>query len=161
MPPFDLPKFMQETCKKHWLDLDEKSTKWTDETQGDAKLRLEYLKKHFKSSTTESTSTIPTLNAQIQSHFRKTQQSIVGQLTANLMSHDLMLHNTTPGQTWGDYAVYDCVGCHQTLYKNIRGGSGTTWPSSRKTLGISLDKARGRLTQEQRSGNSGISPNPS
>ncbi len=63
LPPFDLPKFMQETCKKHWLDLDEKSTKWTDETQGDAKLRLEYLKKHFKSSTTESTSTIPTSSA--------------------------------------------------------------------------------------------------
>ena len=124
LPPFDLPKFMQETCKKHWLDLDEKSTKWTDETQGDAKLRLEYLKKHFKSSTSESTATIPTLNAQIQSHFRKTQQSIVGQLTANLMSHDLMLHNTTPGQTWGDYAVYECVGCHQTLYKNIRGALG-------------------------------------
>ena len=40
---------------------------------------------------------------------------------ASLISQDLMHFNAENQMLHGDYGVYDCVGCHQTLYKQVRG----------------------------------------
>jgi len=121
LPPFDLAKFLDETCKKHWMELDAKSEKWTRAPSSKNDLRVEYLRKHFNE---KQDSAAGNLDAQIQGHFRKVQQSRVGQVMASLMSQDLMHHNAQNKQLYGDYGVYDCVGCHQTLYKQVRGATG-------------------------------------
>lgn len=121
LPPFDLAKFLDETCKKHWLELNAKSEKWTKAPSSPNDPRVEYLRKHFKVTQNSSAGE---LDDKIQGHFRKSQQSRVGQVMASLMSQDLMHYNAQNKQLHGDYGVYDCVGCHQTLYKQIRGASG-------------------------------------
>jgi hypothetical protein len=60
------------------------------------------------------------MNESIQKHFRKTQQSLVGQIVSSIVNHDLIFVSASQDAQWGDYAIYDCVGCHQTLYKNLR-----------------------------------------
>lgn len=121
LPPFDLAKFLDETCKKHWMELNAKSDKWTKAPSSQNDPRVEYLRKHFN----EAGAIAPgDLDAQIQGHFRKVQQSRVGQVMASLMSQDLMHYNAQNKQLYGDYGVYDCVGCHQTLYKQVRGATG-------------------------------------
>lgn len=121
LPPFDLAKFLDETCKKHWMELNAKSEKWTKAPSSPNDPRVEYLRKHFKVTQNSSAGE---LDDKIQGHFRKTQQSRVGQVTASLMSQDLMHYNAQNKHLHGDYGVYDCVGCHQTLYKQVRGASG-------------------------------------
>ena len=118
LPPFDLAKFLNETCKKHWMDLSTKSASLTQAPVVPNDPRVEYLKKHFESPLDNP---LEKLNSEIQGHFRKTQQSRVGQVMASLMSQDLMLFNAESQNLHGDYGVYDCVGCHQTLYKQVRG----------------------------------------
>ncbi|MFM7926883.1 MAG: hypothetical protein ACKO9Q_04150 [Pirellula sp.] len=121
LPPFDLAKFLDETCKKHWMELNTKSEKWTKASSSQNDPRVEYLRKHFKET---QDSAAGDLDAHIQGHFRKAQQSRVGQVMASLMSQDLMHYNSQNKQLFGDYGVYDCVGCHQTLYKQVRGATG-------------------------------------
>jgi len=126
LPPFDLAKFLQQTCKKHWLELDEKSEQWSKDPDSNLEIRLSYLRNHFrpnegKEILQSGSQALQEFDSQIQSHFQRTQQSMIGQAVSSVMAHDLMLHNANSEQSWGDYAVYDCVGCHQTLYKDIRG----------------------------------------
>ncbi|MFN5395486.1 MAG: hypothetical protein ACK5EO_16420 [Planctomycetota bacterium] len=118
LPPFDLAKFLDETCKKHWIDLTTKSASLAKTPARPNDPSVEYLRKHFESPLDNP---LEKLNSEIQGHFRKTQQSRVGQVMASLMSQDLMLFNAESQNLHGDYGVYDCVGCHQTLYKQIRG----------------------------------------
>ena len=40
--------------------------------------------------------------------------------------HDLLDQQAHTATNWGDYALYDCAGCHQTLYKKIRGTVGSS-----------------------------------
>ena len=118
LPPLDLGKFLDETSNKHWMTLEEKSSRLaTLKSPIDEQLeddRVNYLRNHL---TTDN----PDLNQTIQTHFRKTQQSRIGQWTANLNYHDLLDQQAHAATNWGDYALYDCAGCHQTLYKKIRG----------------------------------------
>jgi hypothetical protein len=46
-------------------------------------------------------------------------------LSANLNYHDLLDQQAPAALNWGDYALYDCAGCHQTLYKKIQGNVGS------------------------------------
>ncbi|MFM8571900.1 MAG: hypothetical protein ACKOAU_09915, partial [Pirellula sp.] len=131
LPPFDLAKFLESTCEKHWQELGDKSAQWSKAPSNNDLARVEYLQNHFQSSSDPSQSnpsiqppSLQMLDEGIQRHFRKTQQSLVGQLTATLMSHDLLQHTANSETQWGDYAIYDCVGCHQVLYKSIRGSFG-------------------------------------
>ena len=123
LPPLDLGKFLDETSNKHWMTLEEKSSRLaTLKSPIDEQLeddRVKYLRNHL---TTDN----PDLNQTIQTHFRKTQQSRIGQWTANLNYHDLLDQQAHTATIWGDYALYDCAGCHQTLYKKIRGTVGSS-----------------------------------
>ena len=123
LPPLDLGKFLDETSNKHWMTLEEKSSRLaTLKSPIDEQLeddRVKYLRNHL---TTDN----PDLNQTIQTHFRKTQQSRIGQWTANLNYHDLLDQQAHAATNWGDYALYDCAGCHQTLYKKIRGTVGSS-----------------------------------
>jgi hypothetical protein len=118
LPPFDLAKFLDETCKKHWMDLNTKSASMAKGDGVPDERRIEYLRQHFQSS---KDSSLSQMDQEIHEHFRKTQQSRVGQVMASLMSQDLMHFNAENQMLHGDYGVYDCVGCHQTLYKQVRG----------------------------------------
>ena len=123
LPPLDLGKFLDETSNKHWMTLGEKLSGLAklkspiDEQLEDD--RVKYLRNHL---TTDN----PDLKQTIQTHFRKTQQSRIGQWTANLNYHDLLDQQAHTATNWGDYALYDCAGCHQTLYKKIRGTVGSS-----------------------------------
>ena len=123
LPPLDLGKFLDETSNKHWMTLEEKSSRLaTLKSPIDEQLeddRVKYLRNHL---TTDN----PDLKQTIQTHFRKTQQSRIGQWTANLNYHDLLDQQAHAATIWGDYALYDCAGCHQTLYKKIRGTVGSS-----------------------------------
>jgi hypothetical protein len=122
LPPLDLGKFLDETSNKHWMTLDEKLQK-LETLESDKKLeedRINYLRIHL-SANTSGNSDYSALKQTIQTHFRKTQQSRIGQWTANLNYHDLLDQQARAAVNWGDYALYDCAGCHQTLYKKIRG----------------------------------------
>ena len=123
LPPLDLGKFLDETSNKHWMTLEEKSSRLaTLKSPIDEQLeddRVKYLRNHL---TTDN----PDLKQTIQTHFRKTQQSRIGQWTANLNYHDLLDQQAPAATNWGDYALYDCAGCHQTLYKKIRGTVGSS-----------------------------------
>lgn len=123
LPPLDLGKFLDETSNKHWMTLEEKSSRLaTLKSPIDEQLeddRVKYLRNHL---TTDN----PDLKQTIQTHFRKTQQSRIGQWTANLNYHDLLDQQAHAATNWGDYALYDCAGCHQTLYKKIRGTVGSS-----------------------------------
>lgn len=125
LPPFDLAKFLEKTCAKHWKDLDEKSAAWAASPSSSDGIRREYLLQHFRfdastDSKTDDSLSLVLMNESIQSHFRKTQQSLVGQIVSSIVNHDLMFESATQEAQWGDYANYDCVGCHQTLYKSLR-----------------------------------------
>lgn len=126
LPPLDLGKFLDETSNKHWMTLGEKSKKL--ETLGSdeqlKKDRINYLRNHLSTSNLDHSDNSD-LNQTIQTHFRKTQQSRIGQWTANLNYHDLLDQQAHADKSWGDYALYDCAGCHQTLYKKIRGTVGS------------------------------------
>lgn len=122
LPPLDLGKFLDETSNKHWMTLGEKSKKLKT-LQIDQQLRedrIHYLRNHLSASKLDHSDNSD-LNQTIQTHFRKTQQSRIGQWAANLIYHDLLDQQAHAATHWGDYALYDCAGCHQTLYKNIRG----------------------------------------
>lgn len=125
LPPFDLAKFLEGTCAKHWKDLDEKSAAWAASPSSSDGIRREYLLQHFRfdaaaDSKPDESPSLLLMDESIQSHFRKTQQSLVGQIVSSIVSHDLMFQGATQEAQWGDYANYDCVGCHQTLYKSLR-----------------------------------------
>ena len=126
LPPLDLGKFLDETSNKHWMTLDEKLQK-LETLESDKKLeedRISYLRIHL-SDNKSGNSDYSALKQTIQTHFRKTQQSRIGQWTANLNYHDLLDQQSRAATNWGDYALYDCAGCHQTLYKKIRGTFGS------------------------------------
>jgi hypothetical protein len=131
LPPLDLGKFLDETSSKHWMTLDEKWNKLgtlkSDIDQQLEKDRINYLRLHLSSNKSEISeiSDNSDLKQTIQTHFRKTQQSRIGQWTANLNYHDLLDQQARAATNWGDYALYDCAGCHQTLYKKIRGTVGS------------------------------------
>ncbi len=125
LPPLDLGKFLDGTFNKHWMTLEEKSNRLaTLESEIDKRLaddRIKYLRIHLASNTSDHSQ----LKQTIQTHFRKTQQSRIGQWTANLNYHDLLEQQAHAATNWGDYALYDCAGCHQTLYKKMRGTVGS------------------------------------
>ncbi len=126
LPPLDLGKFLDETSNKHWMTLDEKLQK-LETLESDKKLeedRISYLRIHL-SDNKSGNSDYSALKRTIQTHFRKTQQSRIGQWTANLNYHDLLDQQSRAATNWGDYALYDCAGCHQTLYKKIQGNVGS------------------------------------
>ena len=126
LPPLDLGKFLDETSNKHWMTLDEKLKKF-ETLESDRQLeedRINYLRIHLSASKS-GISDYSALKQTIQTHFRKTQQSRIGQLSANLNYHDLLDQQAPAALNWGDYALYDCAGCHQTLYKKIQGNVGS------------------------------------
>jgi hypothetical protein len=108
------------------MTLDEKLKK-LETLESDKQLeedRINYLRIHL-SANNSGNSDYSALKQTIQTHFRKTQQSRIGQWTANLNYHDLLDQQSRAATNWGDYALYDCAGCHQTLYKKIRGTFGS------------------------------------
>jgi hypothetical protein len=126
LPPLDLGKFLDETSNKHWMTLDEKLQK-LETLESDKELeedRISYLRIHL-SDNKSGNSDYSALKQTIQTHFRKTQQSRIGQWSANLNYHDLLDQQARAALNWGDYALYDCAGCHQTLYKKIQGNVGS------------------------------------
>lgn len=114
LPPVDLAKFLHETCEKHWISLQEKSKRWTPSpTQPDP--RKEYLLAHFSPSNPSA----ETIKSEIANHFPKSQKSFISLETSFALNAREILYQANTG-TWGDFAIFDCIGCHQTLYKQIR-----------------------------------------
>jgi len=122
LPPFDLAKSLDATCNQHWVDLKVKATLWKPTPVGSNDPRKNYLLAHFQASATDADA----LKSEIANHFDNTLKSFIGIQTAQAMNLKLIHNQATKGE-WGDYASYDCMGCHQTLYKQIR--SSTSIPN--------------------------------
>lgn len=115
LPPFDLAKFLDATCNQHWVDLKDKANRWIPTPTASNDLRKNYLLAHFQTSASDADA----IKSEIANHFDNTLKSFIGIQTAQAMNLKLIHHQATSGD-WGDYASFDCMGCHQTLYKQIR-----------------------------------------
>ena len=126
LPPFELAKFYKETCAQHWVDLPQKIRSWNPTNQTGNKEKLAYLQQHLTLSSKPDGTTPSDYQAASAEHFANTQKSRIGQWSATLMNHELLLHSASTQSGFRDYASFDCVGCHQTLYKQVRGASAAT-----------------------------------
>ena len=122
LPPFDLAKSLDTTCNQHWIDLKDKATRWSPLPLTSNDVRKNYLLAHFQASSSDDAA----IKSEIANHFDNTLKSFIGIQTAQAMNLKLIHNQATKGD-WGDYASFDCMGCHQTLYKQIR--SSTSIPN--------------------------------
>jgi len=103
LPPFDLQVFL-DAMPPHWRPLQEKPS---------FENQAEYNRAHFD---------IPGNSDEIQSAIRgsydKTRRSMLGGLVANDLGIELIHQGIAKPETWGDYSIYNCMGCHQELKKN-------------------------------------------
>jgi len=103
LPPFDLQVFLI-AMPPHWRTLQEKPS---------FENQAEYNRVHFD---------IPGNSDEIQSAIRisydKTRRSMLGGLVANDLGIELIHQGIAKPDTWGDYSIYNCMGCHQKLKKN-------------------------------------------
>ena len=103
LPPFDLQVFL-DAMPPHWQPLREKPS---------FENQAEYNRVHFD---------IPGNSDEIQSAIRgsydKTRRSMLGGLVANDLGIELIHQGIAKPDTWGDYSIYNCMGCHQELKKN-------------------------------------------
>jgi len=116
LPPFDLQTFLN-AMPPHWKTLQEKSEPIKATTPGGPafELQAEYIGAHF-----DIQGSIDEIQLAIQGSYDKTRRSMLGGLAANDLGIELIHQAATEPAVWGDYSIYNCMGCHQELKKNIR-----------------------------------------
>ncbi len=136
LPPFDLQTFLS-AMPPHWRTLQEKSgigkSKNIDFVPFER--QAEYNRVHCSlSGTTDE------IQLAIQGSYDKTRRSMIGGLVANDLGIELVHQAAAENTTWGDYAIYNCMGCHQELKRSnaqVRTDSripGRPFPSNWLTL---------------------------
>lgn len=106
LPPFDLQTFL-DAMPPHWQTISEK---------GSFAFQKEYYAAHYDiDPTVQSDKT----ERAIQSSFARTQRSMIGGLVANdlgiQMIHTAASQSQSDPEKWGDFSMYNCMGCHQEL----------------------------------------------
>ena len=113
LPPFDLQTFLS-AMPPHWKTLPEKPivANSSKSDVGTFELQAEYNLAHF-----DIAGTADAIQLAIQGSYDKTRRSMIGGLVANDLGIEL-IHKAAETETWGDYSIYNCMGCHQELKKN-------------------------------------------
>ncbi len=114
LPPFDLQTFLN-AMPPHWKTLQEKPivSKSAKPNLHGFELQAEYNRAHF-----DIAGTTDEIQLAIKGSFSKTQRSMIGGLVANDFGIELVHQAANKPTIWGDYSIYNCVGCHQELKKN-------------------------------------------
>lgn len=112
LPPFDLQVFLN-AMPPHWRTLEEKPP---------YEKQAEYNRVHF-----DIAGNTDEIQSAINGSYNKTRRSMIGGLVANDLGIELIHQGAAQPNTWGDYSIYNCMGCHQELKKN----STQVWPESR------------------------------
>ena len=125
LPPFDFQTFLN-AMPPHWKTLQEKSIvsksakpKLLQSVQPGRQdllgfeLQAEYNRAHF-----DTAGTTDEIQHAIKGSFNKTQRSMIGGLVANDFGIELVHRAADDPKIWGDYSIYNCVGCHQELKRN-------------------------------------------
>ncbi len=112
LPPFDLQTFL-DAMPPHWQTISKK---------GLFDLQKEYYAAHYDiDPTIQSDKT----EHAIQSSFARTQRSMIGGLVANdlgiQMIHATASQSQSDPEKWGDFSMYNCMGCHQELRRDKPG----------------------------------------
>lgn len=127
LPPFELQTFL-DAMPPHWSPVTNKpyateDPAATDTSQasiepnpsGTFQYQEEYYREHFRFDADTPADRLPMLVA--QSHER-TKRGLIGSLVAQDTGRQLIQDAARNPDTWGDYALYDCMGCHQTLHRD-------------------------------------------
>lgn len=113
LPPFELVTFL-DAMPPHWKSIQQKplQAKSDDAAPRDFEFQKEYLKAHYDT----------TALGDIKASFERTKSSIIGAVAVNdhgiSLVRDMALSNKN--YRWGDFAMYDCMGCHQELKQGYR-----------------------------------------
>ncbi len=113
LPPFDLQTFLS-AMPPHWTTIAEKpiGANSSKSNVSTFELQAEYNRAHFDIAGTNDA-----IQLAIQGSYDKTRRSMIGGLVANDLGIEL-IHKAAETETWGDYSIYNCMGCHQELKKN-------------------------------------------
>ena len=103
LPPFDLQVFL-DAMPPHWQTLKDKSA---------FEKQSEYNRAHF-----DIAGNTDEVQSAIKSSYDKTRRSMIGGLVANDLGIELVHQGAADPKNWGDYSIYNCMGCHQELKKN-------------------------------------------
>ncbi len=103
LPPFDLQVFLN-AMPPHWRTIQEKQP---------FEKQAEYNRVHF-----DIAGNTDEIRMAINGSYDKTRRSMIGGLVANDLGIELIHQGATQPETWGDYSIYNCMGCHQELKKN-------------------------------------------
>ena len=114
LPPFDLQTFLN-AMPPHWTTIAEKpiGANSSKSNVSTFELQAEYNRAHF-----DIAGTSDAIQLAIQGSYDKTRRSMIGGLVANDLGIELIHQAAAETKTWGDYSIYNCMGCHQELKKN-------------------------------------------
>jgi hypothetical protein len=115
LPPFELQTFL-DAMPPHWGTIHQKP--YENEFAEDKtsfQFEHEYLTRHFTGMDSKSTQQI---RQEVQSSFERTKRSMVGAMVSQSSALQLVQDAANQPASWGDYSLFDCMGCHQTLYKD-------------------------------------------
>jgi hypothetical protein len=115
LPPFDLQTFL-DAMPPHWGTVQEKP--YPNPLARDAstfQYQREYLLNHFRIDASQSTTA---MRDAVQQSMERSKRSMVGTEVAQNNALHLIHDAANQPEIWGDYALFDCMGCHQTLDRN-------------------------------------------
>ncbi len=104
LPPFDLQSFL-DAMPPHWKTLQEKPA---------FERQAEYNRVHF-----DIAGNTDEIQEAILGSYDKSRRSMMGGLVANDLGIRTLHQVAQTPDLWGDYALYNCTGCHQELKKNL------------------------------------------
>lgn len=116
LPPFELQTFL-DAMPPHWGTIAEKpyANAKTADRAAEFEHQRAYLLNHFKLDPDKSTAQ---MQSEVQQSFERTKRSMVGAMAAQDAALQLIHDSAQQPANWGDYSLFDCMGCHQTLYKD-------------------------------------------
>jgi hypothetical protein len=127
LPPVELQTFL-DAMPPHWRTLQEKpyptilneSASTRDlllkpNVTEEFEMQREYLQANF--GPIRSGRDYETLKEEIRNDFPRTRRAMIGGLVAKNVGLEMIHQLAEDTQRWGDYAIYDCMGCHQELRK--------------------------------------------
>lgn len=127
LPPFDLQTFL-DAMPPHWgrvegddesrrrgPALQEKPYQNEKGTGKSFQYQREYLLTHFAIDPSKSDAEV---REEAQRSFERTKRSMIGAMMAQDAALQVLHDASEQPTVWGDYALFDCMGCHQTLFKD-------------------------------------------
>ncbi len=127
LPPFDLQTFL-DAMPPHWGRVEGSNESrrrgpallekpyQTDKATGKSfQYQREYLLNHFSIDPSNSDAEV---RGEAQRSFERSKRSMIGAMMAQDAALQLLHDASEQPAVWSDYSLFDCMGCHQTLYKD-------------------------------------------